>query len=381
MLTMNQFFLFLFLLIPLNLISQPDQEFSFSGQASAWSNVNPAKDLPLWLGARYIPQANYRIPLENNRLIDFEASVNINASMGMSFFDSFSDDFNIKPYRAWARYSGRQFELRAGLQKINFGSASMLRPLMWFDQMDPRDPLQLTDGVWGLLGRYYFLNNANIWLWGLYGNEGPKTWEVGKTAQETPEFGGRVQVPVPRGEAALSFHHRTVDTSQFAHFLPSHLKVPESRYGFDGKWDIGIGIWLEAAWIQKHRDFGPATHQEIINVGADYTFGIGNGLNIIGEHLLFSPDQKAFAFADPIHFSGASASYPIGMFDNINMIVYYDWTNNNTYNFINWRKDLNRLSFYLMAFWNPETFQLPQQTESAALFSGKGFQVMLVYNH
>ena len=68
------------------------------------------------------------------------------------------------------RYSSDQFELRLGLQKINFGSASMLRPLMWFDQMDPRDPLHLTDGVWGLLARYYFLNNANIWLWGLYGN-------------------------------------------------------------------------------------------------------------------------------------------------------------------------------------------------------------------
>ena len=30
------------------------------------------------------------------------------------------------------------------------------------EDIDPRDPLQLTNGVWGLLGRYYFMNNANL---------------------------------------------------------------------------------------------------------------------------------------------------------------------------------------------------------------------------
>jgi hypothetical protein len=75
----------------------------------------------------------------------------------MKDFNSFSSNGDIKPYRLWARYSTSQLEIRAGLQKINFGSANILRPLMWFDQMDPRDPLQLTDGVWGILGRYYTL--------------------------------------------------------------------------------------------------------------------------------------------------------------------------------------------------------------------------------
>src|SRR5690606_40300081 len=97
----------------------------------------------------------------------------------------------IKPYRLWARYSGNQFELRAGLQKINFGSATILRPLMWFDQMDIRDPLQLTDGVWAMLGRYYFLNNANIWLWVLYGNEDPKSWETFRSEEHTSELQSR----------------------------------------------------------------------------------------------------------------------------------------------------------------------------------------------
>lgn len=63
-------------------------------------------------------------------------------------------------FRFSGQLSGRVSELRLGLQKINFGSAQLFRPLMWFDKMDPRDPLQMTDGVWGALYRYYFRNNG-----------------------------------------------------------------------------------------------------------------------------------------------------------------------------------------------------------------------------
>ena len=146
----------------------PADSFMFKAQLSAYTHYNPDNKPNLWAGARYIPQINYNIGLKKSRLIDFEASANLYGHVGMGATDTSTANGNIKPYRLWARYSGNQFELRAGLQKINFGSASMLRPLMWFDQIDPRDPLRLTDGVWGVLGRYYFLNNFNIWAWILY---------------------------------------------------------------------------------------------------------------------------------------------------------------------------------------------------------------------
>lgn len=371
--------LILFLFSVTEMAGQPG--FTYKGQASAWGNVNRGNDLPVWLGARYISQGNYKIDFEQSRFIDFEASLNINGSAGFMPFDSLESEGRIKPYRAWARYATNQFELRLGLQKINFGSASMLRPLMWFDQVDPRDPLQLTDGVWGLLGRYYFLNNANIWLWGLYGNEGPKTWEIGKTVERTPEFGGRVQVPIPKGEAAFSFHRRRADLTMPDFSIPGFSDINENRYGFDLKMDVEVGLWLEAAWINKRQNIGMFSNQQIINLGADYTFGIGNGLNLTIEQLLFSYDQKPFAFENDNHFTAAALRYPISIFDNIGAIMYYDWTNGNLYNFANWQRQFNKFSFYLMAFWNPEIFQLPQQSEGAKMFAGKGFQVMLVYNH
>ena len=365
-------------------------EFRFRGQVSGWLNVNPGNDMPLWTGTRYIPQANYGISMPGGGLIDFELSANITGSSFIDPFDSFDADGKIKPYRTWARYSANQLELRLGLQKINFGSASMVRPLMWFDQVDPRDPLQITDGVWGLLGRYYFLNNTNIWLWALYGNEGPKTWEIGETAHKTPELGGRIQAPVLAGEAAFSFHHRKADIG-YIQFLPGitgqedinsrFVKIPENRFGFDARWDIEIGLWIEGALIQKRKDVWQMTNQHLGTLGADYTVGIGNGLYIAAEQFMISMGENAFQFDNRINFTALSLSYPLGIFDNISVIVYRDWTNDNTYSFVNWHRQFDRLGFYLMAFSNPETFQLPQQAEAARMFSGRGFQVMVVFNH
>ena len=353
----------------------------FKGQMSAWALYNPDNTLPFYAGGRYLPQLNYNIQLPKVRLVDFEASANINGLAGFHPFDTAHADGKIKPYRLWTRYSTNRFEIRLGLQKINFGSASMLRPLMWFDKLDPRDPLQLTDGVWGLLARYYFMNNANLWIWGLYGNEEPKTWETGKTNQRYPEAGGRFQSPVPKGEAAVSYHFRMADTRGQDSAFTAYAEIPENRIGLDGKWDLGIGVWIEGSWINKGKDIGPFTNQEILNAGIDYTFGIGNGLNVILEQLVISYDKRPFEFSNTLTFSGLSLSYPLGLFDNLSAIVFYDWTSNSLYNFINWQKQFNRISLYLMAFWNPEDYKIPLQEDSGNLFTGKGAQVMVVWNH
>ena len=353
----------------------------FSGQLSAWEHFNPSNKLEFWSGGRYIPQINYGLDFTQNKKIDFEVSINAYGNFGFSPFDSASINGKIKPYRFWARYSGNQFEIRAGLQKINFGSASILRPLMWFDQVDPRDPLRLTDGVLGVLGRYYFLNNANIWLWTLYGNDKPKGWENIGTYWKIPEFGGRLQFPVPKGETALTYHHRIVDGRDFPKNISQSEKIPENRIGFDTKLDVVVGVWVEAAWINKKEDLGINTNQEIFNLGMDYTFSVGNGLNVIFEQLFASYDEKAFSFENSFTFSLLSLSYPVGIFDNLSAIVYYDWTNNSMYNFINWQKQFDKLTLYFMGYVNPKNYKIPTQGDGEILYAGTGLQVMLVFNH
>ncbi len=352
----------------------------FKGQLSGWLLYNGSNELPLYSGGRYLPQLNYNINLKNGNLIDFEGSANLYGNAGARLFDSIDVNGDIKPYRLWARYSSDQFELRLGLQKINFGSASMLRPLMWFDQVDPRDPLRFTDGVWGLLGRYYFLNNANIWFWALYGNNKQRGWEPVPTNSKYPEIGGRVQLPVPYGEAGLSYNYRVADSRDLDIAIPVFPEISENKIGFDLKLDLLLGFWLEGSVALKNSDLGMFKNQEIYNVGIDYTFGIGNGLYIVYEQILASYNEKTFSFDNTSSFSLLSLSYPVGIFDNLSGIVYYDWENNKSYNFISWQHSYNNLSLYCMAFWNPDKYNIPgQQTES--LMAGKGVQIMLVYNH
>lgn len=362
----------------LNMAAQPS--LSYKGQLSAWTLYNGGLDLPVYMGGRYIPQLNYEVNLKNTQKIDFEASLNMNGNFGFYPFDTISHYGTLKPYRLWARYSGEQFELRVGLQKINFGSANMIRPLMWFDSVDPRDPLNLTDGVWGILGRYYFLNNANLWLWMLYGNDTPRGWDLAKSYWKIPEFGGRFQSPVPGGEAGISYHHRVSDTRDVP-VLPTFDQAPENRLGVDLRFDLFVGAWLEGAWINNSENLGIYTNQELLNLGLDYTFGLGNGLYVIFEQLLASYDEKPFELENTRNFSLLSLSYPIGLFSNVSGIIYYDWTNNNIYNFLNINHSLKHLTLYLMAFWNPEDYFIPGQDITTNLYGGKGIQFMIVLNH
>lgn len=373
------FFFWLILAIPGALVAQ--DSLTFKGQLSAWGLYNGGLELPVNLGGRYIPQLNYEIKLKKNQLIDFEASANIYGNLGISPFDSLKSNGDIKAYRLWGRYSSSQFEVRLGLQKINFGSGQLIRPLMWFDEVDPRDPLGLTDGVWGVLARYYFLNNANVWFWSLYGNKNPRGWDYAPSNQDVPEFGGRFQSPIPAGEAAISYHHRVSDTRGVNPAIPEFERVKENRIGLDLRVDVVVGAWLEASWVNNNEDLDMFTNQEVFSLGVDYTFCLGSGLYMIFEQLLASYDQKAFSFENTTNFSLLSLSYPLGLFSNIQGIVYYDWEQSYLYNFINLQRDFRHFSLYLMAYWNPDDYRIPTQDMETNLYAGRGIQIMFVLNH
>ncbi len=360
----------------------------FKGQLSSWAGYSSGAELPLILGGRYLPQLNVEVNQGTVRY-DFEIAANLSANGTMKPFSQSEWGGNLKLYRGWARISTNKAEIRVGLQKMNFGSATLLRPLMWFDRIDPRDPLQLTDGVWGVLGRYYFNDNTNIWLWGLYGNVEQRPWELGRTSDGVPEYGGRIQIALPKGEAALSFHHRKAETGQIISMLQQNEQstavnpnVAENRIGLDLKLDLTVGVWIEASWTGKRADYGIYTNQELITAGTDYTFGIGNGLNVIFEHLFMSYDQNPFQFKNSGNLSALSASYPLGLFDNISFMSFYEWKSGGLYNFVNWRHTFKKTELFVMGFINPDKQLVTGGgLASSSRFAGTGIQVMLVFNH
>ena len=364
-----------FFLLPLfsQEVKEKERRLDFSGQFSAWGQFTPDLATKIWLGGRYIPQLNYNIPLRNNRLIEMEASANLFGDFGI-YSNNGTAEGKIKPYRAWARYSSRWSEVRVGLQKISFGSAQMFRPLMWFDSMDPRDPLQLTDGVWGGLFRHYFPNNSTLWLWSLYGNRERKGWEFFPVSNSFPELGGRLQLPIPSGEGALSYHFRKANGY--------HLKeTAENRFGLDVRLDVTVGLWLEGSWTRLNRDMGELTNQQMATLGMDYTFGIGSGLGLTFEQFFYSHGERGINFEQSLNFSGLSLSYPLSMADNLSAILYYDWRNQRFYNLINWQHQRNNLTFYTIGYWNPNEFGIPSQMGSGSRFVGKGFQIIIAWHY
>jgi hypothetical protein len=373
----------LFMLVLLSQLHAQDSIFKLKGQVDAYGGLNFGNPIQMQSGARFIPQISIIKSWDNNLKLDAEISVNTYLDDHFTAWKSDQNDAKIKPYRLWLRLSSDRFELRAGLQKINFGSASMLRPLMWFDRMDPRDPLQLTDGVYGLLFRYYFQNNANAWLWMLMGNDETKGWEVIPSDGKIPEFGGRIQLPVPLGETAISYHHRTANLSGI--IIPANNNgspnYPEDRLGLDGKWDIGVGLWAEYALIHSSLDtayFPPWT--KLFTLGMDYTFSIGNGLNASTEFFRYSNANKVFEAGANKTFSSLSVNYPLATINRIACIAYYDWTDRSWYRFINLQRQSDDWTFYLFLFWNPDKIQIYNTGNENNTFAGKGIQIMVVYN-
>jgi hypothetical protein len=217
-------------------------------------------------------------------------------------------------YRASFSCSLAQAELRIGLQRLNFGSAQILRPLQWFDSLDPLDPHQYTKGVEAAMMRMNWLNNANLWLWGIRGDPAPKGSEVMGSKEDTIEFGGRFQHPTPIGEAALSLHHRKLAGGS------------EERAGFDLRMDYLMGLWLEASLSRFSEVRFVPKYLMSATIGSDYTIDLGNGLALMLEQMMVSSAPHGLdELSEESVLSALMASYPLGILDSFKALGTYDW--------------------------------------------------------
>ena len=319
------------------------------------------------LGIQYKPTISMNIIQKKKFKIDSE----IIADLSYQYIKNDSTHFEEKDaeiYRGWMRYSGSQFEARVGLQKINFGHAQLLRSLKWFDTIDPRDPQEETGGVQAALFRYYFLNNANIWLWGIYAENELKGLEVFPSKEESFEFGGRIQYPFEFCEAAFSYHHRELENDN----------TLESRFGFDARWDFEIGLWIETVATKYSENEITPNWGKYLTLGADYTIPLGNGIHILGEHFVYSKSEDGlFVSSYKIESSAVSFSYPIGLFDSIMAMIVYNWENENWFRFLSYQRIYDHLSIFLNLSWNPEVNSFnPDQISN----DGKSIQMIIGYS-
>jgi hypothetical protein len=343
---------------------------------------------------RFIPELTFTIPARRGLILDAEISANAYADVAFPVHSRADASAGLKPYRGWLRLSTSRFEGRVGLQKLSFGSATLFRPLMWFDSLDPRDPLQITDGVYALLLRYYSTGNANVWAWGLYGNSDRRGFDLAPPDKKSPEFGGRVEVPLFKGEIAATYHHRkaAIDglTPVMSPLGPSpHLRsasplpvapVVEDRFGLDGKWDVGAGVWFEGTLVHQHTPLLPLSYQRALTVGLDSTFDFGRGLTAVAEHFRIASSARAFSSGEGLSFTALLLRYPLDILDEISGIFYYDWKNHGVYRFLSWKHTTDALSFSAIVFWNPAELLIFQGRPGSGSFAGTGLELVLAYH-
>lgn len=349
-------------------------DYGLRGQASGWGSIEEMNGI--WyggLGAHYIPQLTIGQDAWDENFLDLEISLE---AFAWTKQGERRDTAAVDLYRLKLRFATPRTETRIGLQQINFGPAYLLRPLRWFDRLDARDPLGTTEGVYALNFKYVTPSNASLWLWGLYGNDDPKGNEMLPTVEDRPEGGGRLEIPVFGGEGAFTFHHRYVNGPE-----PFVADFAEERFALDGRWDVLIGLWFEAALIHQRSSELPYTWRKLMTAGTDYTFGLGNGLHALLEHMAVVSSEDAQGWDQDSQMSGLSLSYPFGYADRISAIPFYYWESREYSLYAAWEHYWESFMVNVSVSHRPDLEEGMGLPESDYPGGGYGARLLLMYNH
>jgi len=115
-----------------------------------------------------------------------------------------------------------------------------------------------------------------------------------------------------------------------------------------------------------------------LSLFCDDSCGSGNCLTIISEYFRYGNDPGIGQPKIRYNLSTVSLNYPLFLSHSISGLVYYNWDTKDWYRFLSLQLKYDYMSFYLMAFWNPDQSALYRGNDNSGLFTGKGFQLMLV---
>ena len=361
-------FSILFVLISLSLVYAEDSNLNiqWKGQASvihASSLSGPFDESPTTI--RYIPQLRLDYQSSASTRLGFDAAVDVyNYSLGDSLVK-----MDGELYRFTFRYDTPRTQVRVGLQKINFGPARMLRVLQWFDQLDPRDPLALSRGVWAAMGRYYFESGANVRLWTMADAPDPGRDTYTPNNDMPIDIGGRLEYPIPAGTLGITLHSMGVAGSDV---------IQEERAAFDLRVDAIVGLWTEVMY--SHSD--NLILQDMVSsmIGIDYTFALGNGLYTALE----SNTNHFGNIGEDMPWIGGSTAlmgtYTLGLSDGLTAYIYainLPGVKTQYMPMVGWQHTSGNWLCYLALYDMPKLAAGGSITRPA----GTGLQLNIAFNH
>jgi hypothetical protein len=360
------------LLIISTLIASP-----FLGELSLSTTANSTEGENVYIITRYLPAFEIQKSLNSSWDYDLEVRWQLNWGSTLDTLDFSESSFNMDPYRIALNLQSSHSEYIIGLQKINFGPARILRPLMWFDALDPTDPLELTSGVTGLSATYHYDFGWSSQAWILLADD-PIGWEVFPDKSGTVETGGRINIPSNQGQIGVSTHFRIADIDTF---YSDDLDLYEGRIGLDGFWDVGIGLWVESVYKHQELSTEPFLEQIQATLGADYTIWVGNGLHLMAEHMVVNTWNSPLIEDQTLQLTTAMLSYSPTMFDQMSLLVLMNWENETPLAYLSWGRTYDNFRFSAGAFYTKLDETQSNTSAFSSDFSGKGIQLTVAYNH
>ena len=281
--------------------------------AQSWLNESPQQDYRLL----WRPEINLDIFSVDTGSIKASLS-----SQSQYIPANLSPGISTKLYRAWISADYHANSVRIGLQRLNFGTASLIRPMQWFDRLNPLDKSEETEGVKAIVTNFNLGAVSRLQIWTVLGEDRPKGNESFASKEDAIEPGARLELPLGRIQTGLAYHTRKLEQTAL---------VPDSRehrLGLDLRWDGLFGLWLESsASLFDHAVFSPIPELNLsYGMGADYTFGVGNGLYLRQETALFhSSPADLSALKNQKVITAVMGTYPLGLLDQAQVLCSADW--------------------------------------------------------
>lgn len=315
---------------------------------------------------RYIPQFRVDYQIDQRKRWGFDGAIDLyNHSIGDSL-----TRMDVDFYRFTLRYDTPNTQIRVGLQKINFGPARMLRVLQWFDQLDPRDPLALSSGVWAIMGRHYFEGGGNLRIWTMA--DAPDVTRSYWPAEDSwPwDVGARLEYPIPAGTFGLTVHR--LDVSNVS-------DVKENRFAGDVRVDAIVGLWSEMMFARIE---DPTWVMDAFSImaGVDYTFGIGNGLYAALEMATTYQGGSGDEMPWQVRTLALTGNYTLGLSDGLTFYLYaldFPIRDSQIIPMLGWQHTRGNWLVYVALYNMPEL----ASGGGMALPAGNGVQLNIAFNH
>lgn len=265
-------------------------------------------------------------------------------------------EFTNKLYRAWTQVDKSAWSLCVGLQRINFGTAELIRPEQWFDRLSPLDESEETEGVLAALGSIPLGSTGGLKLWAIHSEDECRGNEVIPSVPDRIEPGGRLELPVGPVFTGISYHYRRVT-------FPTLTEAEEHRLGFDLRWDGSFGAWLESSGsYYPGVDWAPFPDRQLaMSLGTDYTVSLGSGLYLRQETGWIYQGWGNLASLHTENVSTAFlATYPLSLVDNLQVLSLYDWSSREANAIVQVSRVYDYWSFYLSASQTMKKHQYPE---------------------